>query len=97
MHHFKYSKFSLEARNLRAKLVSEFEPWEWFGEYDPSDPSLSDAKRTVLQMDEILKTVDPALKDDIIDSIEDLSVENKIKLAELFGIQYDPPVVEEEW
>lgn len=97
MAHYFYSKFTLQARKARLKLTDQLEPWEWFNGV-PEGGEPSEAKKILMKMDEILRTVDPTEKDDLLDTIEDLSVENKTKLAELLNIEYKPVTIgENEW
>ena len=99
MRHLTYSKFTLKARKSRLKLTNQLEEWEWFTPFDLSVKNLSKAKKKVILMDEILKTVDHVGKDDLLDVIEDLSEENKVKLAKLLRLKYEPVVIssDEEW
>ena len=99
MTHYSYGKFTLQARKARQKLVDQLPEWEWFNAV-PVQGEPSEAKKILNEMDEILKTVDPAGRDDLLDTIEDLSEENKTKLADLLGLKYEPIHIgefEEDW
>ena len=101
MIHYSYGKFTLQAVKARAKLAEQLEEWEWFVNFNEPDDHFSDAKNTMIKMNQILRTVDPTDKQDIKDVIEDLDEENKVKLAELLGLKYNPIYIgefqEDDW